>query len=301
MVRGAAAVTQAIESAQKQSRAAFVAYLTAGIPHPDKTVELLLALQAGGADIIELGVPFSDPLADGPVIQLSNQIALSHNVTYADCLDIVTRARAAGLSAPVVLMGYYNPLIAYGEVQAVADAKKAGADAFIVVDLPVEEAGDFVQLCKKNSLSYIPLAALTTRVERLSNIASTADSFIYCVSVTGVTGSRVAVNNELPAFLKRMRDACGEKKVPLAVGFGISTPEQFNQVAKMSEAVVMGSALIKLITDNIEDPNLAKRVTDFAASVCGKKVVESAPKSPKRAAAESAEAQPKSPKRARHN
>lgn len=275
---GAAAVRSAITTANGQGRPAFVAYLTAGFPSPADTVPLLLALQRGGADIIELGIPFSDPLADGPVIQYSNQTALSHGIRYADCLNLVSDARAAGLTVPVILMGYINPLLAYGEVESVKHAKERGADGFIVVDLPVEEAGDFIKLCKSEHLAYVPLAALTTKIERLRRITAVAESFIYCVSVTGVTGSRAVVNNELPEFLARIRDSCGDRHIPLGVGFGISNREQFLQVASLAEAVVMGSALIRLITEwtqdekNTDKVELYDKIAMFAAEICGRKL-----------------------------
>jgi tryptophan synthase len=269
---------------------AFIAYLTAGYPLLNITSQLLLAVQQGGVDIIELGVPFSDPLADGPVIQLSNQVALSppNCVGYSECLNVVKESREIGVVVPIVLMGYYNPLIQYGEEKAVEDAKRAGVDGFIVVDLPAEEAqveGGFADICKNKGLSFIPLAALTTREERLKNIVGLADSFVYCVSVNGVTGARAAVNDELPAFLARIRNAM-TRKVPLAVGFGISNREQFLHVAQHAEAVVIGSALIKIIAEVYDlskppvlsdaadqkerETRLIKAVGEFASKVSGK-------------------------------
>ena len=199
----------------------------------------------------ELGVPFSDPLADGPVIQASNQRALESGVNFQACIDFVSEARRRGLTVPVVLMGYYNPILAYGEEKAVKNAKESGADGFIVVDLPPEEASGFIRLCRASEMSYIPLVALTTREDRLGTVADSADSFLYCVSVTGVTGARKELSSEVPAFLDRVRRYA---KVPLAVGFGISDRTQFLQVAGLAEGVVIGTAIIKAIFANEKDP-----------------------------------------------
>lgn len=280
-----------IRKAIESGNPAFIAYLTAGFPSRTLSPQLLLALQRGGADIIELGVPFSDPIADGPVIQLANQISLAEPncvMGFQDSIEILKEARNIGVHVPIVLMGYYNPILAIGEELAVQEAKNAGADGFIVVDLPVEEAeeGGFAKLCKSQGLAFIPLAALTTKEERLPKIVQIADSFVYCVSVNGVTGARTQVNDELPAFLERIRKAMSTDKVPLAVGFGISNRSQFLHVAQHAEAVVIGSAIIKVVSEAydvskplLSDPAAQKdrenrtiqAVEDFAASVGGKK------------------------------
>lgn len=201
------------------------------------TVPLLLAAEKGGADIIEvcnalavqcawltclcrqIGMPFSDPLADGPTIQDANTIALKNGITYRDVLDFVATARKQGLKAPVVLMGYVNPLIQYGEEKAVVDAKEAGVNGFIVVDLPLEEQPFFFKACRTHHLSFVPLIAPTTRNDRLPALVAAADSYIYCVSLTGITGARTSVSKQLPDFLKRVRSFTN---LPLAVGFGVS-------------------------------------------------------------------------------
>lgn len=229
---------------KKQGRAAFIPYITAGFPSPKETVSLMLALEKGGADVIELGVPFSDPMADGTTIQTANMVALENNISYADCLNFVREARKNGLKAPVVLMGYVNPLIKYGEEKAVKDAKEAGANGFIIVDLPLEEEPLFFKACREQGMSFIPLIAPTTRDGRIPLLCNAADSFIYCVSVAGVTGARKDLPEELPAFLANIKKYT---KLPLAVGFGISSHEHFKQVAAIAEGAVVGSAVINTV------------------------------------------------------
>jgi len=241
------------------SKAQFIAYLTAGYPNPNETVDLLLAMQAGGADVLELGVPFTDPQADGATIQKANEVALSHGVSLAKCIELVAQARAKGLTVPVVLMGYYNPFLAFG-LDALMDAsKKAGVDGFIVVDLPPEEGATFVAKATSRGLAYVPLVSPTTTDERIAYLSSNAGSFLYCVSVTGVTGARGALPADLKAFVSRVRK---NANVPLAVGFGISTPEQVTEVSELSEGVVVGSAIISTI-----DANINKSPADRAAAL----------------------------------
>eukprot|EP00123_Amoebidium_parasiticum_P018301 comp24164_c0_seq1/m.44070 comp24164_c0_seq1/g.44070 ORF comp24164_c0_seq1/g.44070 comp24164_c0_seq1/m.44070 type:complete len:690 (-) comp24164_c0_seq1:243-2312(-) len=230
---------------KQEGRAAFVTYLTAGFPRRQDTVPLLLSLQAGGADVIEIGVPFTDPIADGPTIQYANQVALDHGTnSYADCLDIVREARSQGLTLPVVFMGYYNPIVAYGEQQLISDCKAAGVNGFIVVDLPPEESLAFRRVCRDQGLSFVPLIAPTTTDERMAHLCKCADSFIYCVSLTGVTGERTELSADLPNFVARLR---ANTQLPLAIGFGVSTREHFEQVAALGDGVVIGSAIIRTV------------------------------------------------------
>ena len=226
------------------NKAQLVAYLTAGYPNPGETVDLLLAMQEGGADVLELGVPFTDPQADGTTIQRANEVALTHDVTLAACIDMVASARAKGLTVPVILMGYFNPFLNFGLEKLMDTAKKAGVDGFIVVDLPPEEGSSFVQKATQYGLSYVPLVSPTTTDERVAFLSSNAGSFLYCVSVTGVTGARGALPSDLKAFVERVRS---HSNVPLAVGFGISTPEQVEEVSQLAEGVVVGSAIINAI------------------------------------------------------
>jgi tryptophan synthase len=239
----------AAKFAKSDEKAQLIAYLVAGYPHPDETVDLLLAMQAGGADVLELGVPFTDPQADGTTIQKANEGALKYQVSLKNCLEIVTLARTKGLVVPIVLMGYYNPFLAFGLDYLMDESKKAGVDGFIIVDLPPEEGSSFVDKATARGLSYIPLVSPTSTDERISYLSKSAGSFLYCVSVTGVTGARGALAGDLKEFVGRVR---ANSKVPLAVGFGISTPEQVAEVSELSEGVVVGSAIINTIEGSMD-------------------------------------------------
>ncbi|KAI8909599.1 tryptophan synthase beta subunit-like PLP-dependent enzyme [Gorgonomyces haynaldii] len=256
--------------AKKQSRPAFVAYLTAGFPKREDTVPLMLSLEKGGADVIELGsVPFSDPIADGPTIQDSSFIALQNNITIEDCLEYVREARKQGLKAPVVFMGYYNPFLMYGEAQLMKDCKQASVDGFIVVDLPPEEAVRFRDLAADNGLSYIPLITPSTSESRLKKLVTVASSFIYVVSTLGVTGARAQVDSGLPQLIAKIKS---QTSLPLAVGFGVSTREHFVQVGAQAEGVVIGSKIITVAKQAAQHER-AQKVLEFAETVTGRKNV----------------------------
>lgn len=253
----------------EQGIPAFVTFVTAGYPSLDDTVPILLAMQEGGADVIELGVPFSDPVADGPAIQETNSIALKNSIDYSIVLRQLREARAKGLTAPVLLMGYYNPLLAYGEDKSIQDASEAGANGFIVVDLPPEEAISFRQKCSKVNLSYIPLIGPSTSPNRIQFLASIADTFIYIVSKMGTTGSSTTgiVNTTLPSLLSRVRE---HTAVPLAVGFGVATREHFNIVSDAgADGVVIGSRLVSIIKESPEG-EIAQRVESYCREICMK-------------------------------
>lgn len=244
-------------------------FITAGYPTIDDTVPILLGMQAGGADIIELGVPFSDPVADGPAIQETNTVALESNIDYATVLGLIREARRQGLTAPVLLMGYYNPLLAYGEDKAVQDAYEAGANGFIMVDLPPEEAIAFREKCRKANLSYVPLIAPSTTLHRIKFLASIADSFIYLVSKMGTTGSsdKVAMNQALPDIIRRVRE---HATVPISVGFGVATRDHYNTVADAgADGVVVGSRLVSVIK-NSPKGEIAKNVEAYCLELCQK-------------------------------
>ncbi|KAF9265600.1 tryptophan synthetase [Marasmius fiardii PR-910] len=226
-------------------------------------------MQNGGSDIIELGVPFSDPIADGPVIQESNTIALKHDVDYATVLGQLKDARSKGLTAPVILMGYYNPILAYGEDRAIQDAKEAGANGFVMVDLPPEEALTFRDKCTKANLSYVPLIAPSTTLHRIKFLASIADSFIYVVSKMGTTGSSDAVdiNKALPDIIARVREYA---TVPIAVGFGVANRGHFDFVANAgADGVVIGSRLVSIVKDSAQDQYI-QNVEKFCAEISQK-------------------------------
>ncbi|KAJ8105788.1 hypothetical protein ONZ43_g7284 [Nemania bipapillata] len=229
---------QTFKRCKAENRTALVTYVTAGFPKPELMPGILLAMQKGGADVIELGVPFTDPIADGPTIQTSNTVALDNGVTIKSTLQMVTDSRAQGLTVPVLLMGYYNPLLSYGEEALLTDCKAAGINGFIVCDLPPEEAVSFRKFCSRGGLSYVPLIAPATSDARMKLLCALADSFIYVVSRQGVTGALGTLNANLPNLLERVKKYSGDK--PAAVGFGVSTREHFQSVAAIADGVVIG-------------------------------------------------------------
>ena len=234
-----------------------------------------MALQNGGADVLELGVPFTDPQADGATIQKANEVALSYGVTLQSCINMVIDARSRGLTVPVVLMGYYNPFLAYGLDKLMEDSKNAGIDGFIVVDLPPEEGSIFVTKASSRGLSYIPLVSPTTTNDRIAYLSSNAGSFMYCVSVTGVTGARGDLPSDLKSFVDRVRE---NSNAPLAVGFGISTPDQVAEVSKVAEGVVVGSAIISAIDSAASKSPLerAKYLENYTSSMTSKLTLKNA-------------------------
>lgn len=231
---------------KKEGRKALVNFITAGFPTIEDTLPILEGFQKAGVDIIELGVPFSDPIADGPTIQKANTLALENGVTVSLCLDLVKQARERGVTVPIILMGYYNPILRYGEEKLVADAAKAGANGFIVVDLPPEEAISFRRICTRNGLSFVPLVAPVTSDERLKLLGSIADSFIYVVSKMGTTGASTLVSQGIAELCARVRKFAGQD-IPLAVGFGVSTRDHFLQVGEAADGVVIGSQILTLL------------------------------------------------------
>ncbi|KAI9791851.1 MAG: tryptophan synthetase [Peltula sp. TS41687] len=284
------AIKHTFERCKKEERSALVTYVTAGFPSPEETIDIMLGMEAGGADLIELGLPFTDPIADGPTIQkantvsflreldlklmetlIPNQIALKHNVTVTSTLQTVREARAKGLRAPVLLMGYYNPLLIYGEERIMQDAREAGVNGFIVVDLPPEEAVRFRNFCARASLSYVPLIAPATSESRLKLLCKIADSFIYVVSRMGVTGATGTLNAALPELLERVHRYSGN--VPAAVGFGVSTRDHFLSVSKIAEGVVIGSQIINTLMESPAGKG-ADAVREYCAEISGRNGVQ---------------------------
>lgn len=235
---------QTFQNAKKEGRKALVTFMTAGFPSIEDTVPILKGFQDGGVDVIELGMPFSDPIADGPTIQLSNNIALKNGVTMQLTLQLLRRARESGVTVPIILMGYYNPILNYGEEKFIKDAADAGANGFIIVDLPPEEALKFRNYVHDNGLSLIPLVAPSTTDERLQLLAQLASSFIYVVSRMGTTGVQSSMATDLDKLIGRVRSFTGD--IPIAVGFGVSTRDHFNSVGELADGVVIGSKIINL-------------------------------------------------------
>jgi tryptophan synthase alpha chain len=243
------------QQVRADGRSALMPYFTLGYPTPEQSLEILVEIARRGADLIELGVPFSDPLADGPTIQHSTQVALQQGITLARCLEMTAELRKRGVSQPLILMGYYNPILAYGIERFVEQAARCGADGFIVPDLPPEEAGPLQTACAAKGLALIYLLAPTSTPERIALTARRASGFLYLVSLTGVTGARRGLASDLEAFIQRVRAASkqADLDLPLAVGFGISTPQQAAQVAGLADGVIIGSALINAV-DRSDQP-----------------------------------------------
>lgn len=226
-----------------EGRKGLITFITAGDPDLNGTVDLVLRLDAAGADIIELGVPFSDPLADGPVIQQASGRALAAGASLAKILETVSIIKPQ-CQAPLVLMGYYNPFYQFGLARFTAAAAEAGVNGLIIPDLPLEESGPLRDLAEQAALDLIPLVSPVTTEHRLQGIAAQARGFVYCVSVTGVTGARKEIGTDLERFTARVRR---HSSLPLAIGFGISRPEQAAQMSRYCDAVVVGSAIVAVI------------------------------------------------------
>jgi tryptophan synthase len=243
--------------------------MTAGFPTVKDSVEILLSMQQGGVDVIELGVPFSDPLADGKMIQYANQVALTkEQMSVAKCFELLRAARAKGLKVPVVFMGYANPLFSFGLDNFLQHSIEAQVDGLILVDLPPEESQDWITKCSDNGISFVPLISPTSTEERIEKLCSfNSDGFIYVISSMGVTGQRDQVNQHLPELVQKVRKY---SKIPIAVGFGVSNREQFLKVSELADGVVMGSAFIKVVKDAHGKESIATKVTEFSRSICGR-------------------------------
>ena len=239
------AIARRFAALRDRGRRALIPYVTAGHPDPAKSLELLHALEGAGADVIEIGVPFSDPMADGPVIQGSSQQALAHGMTFDRVLELIATAR---LSIPVVLFSYLNPLMAAGR-DALVRAADAGAHGVLVTDLPVGSDPELETWFGEGPLAFVRLVAPTTPRERMAEIARHGSGFVYLISRLGVTGAREDVASDLPATVKRLREVTD---LPVAVGFGVSTPEQARTIAALADGVVVGSAIVRAAGESVE-------------------------------------------------
>ncbi len=252
-------VDQKFKDLKKQKKKAFIAFVTAGDPDLKTTENLVYALEQSGADIIELGVPFSDPLADGPTIQEASYRALKNKVTIPKILDLVKRIRKTS-QVPICLMTYYNPVFYFGEKKFVQEASKAGVDGVIIPDLPPEEAEVLIGQARKNNFSTIFFLSPTTKNERIKVIEKASSGFIYYVSIAGVTGMRQALPKNLKENLKIIKRIV---KKPLCVGFGISSANQAKDISKYCDGVIVGSAIIKQIVKNKGKANLISNIKRF--------------------------------------
>ena len=240
---------------RKEGRAGLVTYLTAGDPDPDTSSRLFAGLAAAGADLIEIGMPFSDPMADGPVIQEAGQRALKQGMTLQRTLTLVRELRRADNATPIVLMGYYNPIYRYGAEAFARDAVDAGVDGVIVVDLPPEEDAELTEPARAAGLDFVRLATPTSDDQRLPRILEHAGGFIYYVAIAGITGTRSADSASVAAAVARLRRFT---RLPIAVGFGIRTPGQAAAVARAADAAVVGSSLVQRLALNLNPEGNAK-------------------------------------------
>lgn len=240
-----------------------IAYIMAGDPSLEDTESLIIELEKAGADLIELGIPFSDPLADGPTIQKAAARALEQDVSLRVVIDLVKRIRKVS-QVPIIFMSYYNPVFKYGEEKFVTDAVKAGVDGIIIPDLPPEEAGSLTAFARRKGLDTIFLLAPTSDEDRIKTVCSNSTGFIYYVSLTGVTGTREGVAKDIKGMVRRIK---GHTKNPVAVGFGISRPEQAKEISSWADGVIVGSAIVKIIEENIGRKTMPKKVHDFVKTL----------------------------------
>ena len=256
-------IRETFASLKRAGRGGFIPFITAGDPDLTTTELLLVELAAAGADIIELGVPFSDPVADGETIQRASERALRKGVTLRDALTCIARAKQH-IDVPIVLFSYFNPLLSFGRDRLANDAKEAGVNAVLVTDLIPEEAHTWTETLIQFDLDPIFLVAPTTSDKRLKQIARQARGFIYAVSRAGVTGARDEMTGDAEALVKRVRTV---SDLPVAVGFGISTAEQIQQVWRFAEAAVIGSAIVREIEKLSASPDLVIRIGELARSL----------------------------------
>jgi tryptophan synthase alpha chain len=252
-----------IEKAFRDKPHLLIAYITAGDPHPDRTADLVVALERGGADLIELGVPFSDPIADGPVIQRAGYRAIQHGTTLTRVLEIAKQVRKVS-EVPLLLFTYLNPVEKYGVERLARDAKAAGIDGCLLTDASVEEAAEYVRVMRQQDLDTVFLGAPTSSDRRLKLVAKFSSGFIYLVSRTGVTGEQSAVSASVGPLVERVKAI---SKLPLAVGFGVSRAEHVAEIGSIAPGVVVGSAIMSLIEKYGDAPDLEQRLEDFARTL----------------------------------
>jgi len=242
---------------------ALIVYLTAGDPSLDVTKKLIFALEKSGVDILEIGVPFSDPTADGPVIQAAAQRSLKAGTTLEGVLKMVAKVRKVS-NIPIVLFGYFNPIFAYGVKKFAQAARNAGVDGVLVVDLPYEEARELRDYTDAVGIDFISLIAPTTDKERLRKIVSKASGFLYYISITGITGTAAPKIGNIKTEVNKIRKIT---KLPIAVGFGISRPEQAREIGRFADGVVIGSAVVRLIDENKNNGDLSNILSDYISNI----------------------------------
>jgi tryptophan synthase alpha chain len=239
-------ISETFKRLRSEGKKAFIPYIMSGDPSLKETEEIVLLFEECGADIVELGVPFSDPLADGPTIQRASERALQKGTTLRSVISLVYDLREI-TQIPLVLMTYFNPIFRYGSENFIRDAKKAGVDGVIIPDLPPDEAGDFIRISKKHGLDTIFLLAPTSTENRIKKVIKSSCGFIYYVAITGITGSNLLLDGTMEILLAHIRKYTAN---PIAVGFGVSSPDDAANIAKLSDGVIVGSAIIKRLQEN---------------------------------------------------
>lgn len=260
-------IDQKFKELKKRKKKAFIAFLTAGYPNLKVTEDLVVAFEKSGVDIVEIGVPFSDPLADGKTIQAASQKALEHDITLEKILHLVKRIRKRS-GIPIALMTYYNPVFHFGDEKFIALAKSAGVDGVIIPDLPPEEAKDLIKAARAKGVATVFFLAPTTSRHRIQRIADASSGFIYYVSVTGITGTGQSIAAE--SIGKHIRQIKQFTNKPVCVGFGVSTPHQVRSIAKISDGVIVGSEIIRQIDKNAGKKDLVIRVAKFVGNLINK-------------------------------
>ena len=253
------------EALKAVNKTALIPFITAGDPHPSVTVNLMHDMVQAGASVLELGIPFSDPMAEGPVIQLACERALKHNVSLADVLEMVKEFRSKDTNTPIVLMGYTNPVEVMGYEKFATTAASAGVDGLILVDLPPEEGAELISALKVNKIDMIFLLAPTSTDERIQLICDQASGFVYYVSLKGVTGS---ANLDVESVVSKVNQIRSHTSIPVGVGFGIRDAESAAQVAAVADAVVVGSAIVNRVAENADNPDeISKQVCALLSSM----------------------------------
>lgn len=254
-------ISQTFAECKAAGRTALMPFLTVGYPDLETSEAILMAMVEAGADMLEIGTPFSDPLADGPTVQHTSQVSLDKGTKLRDAMALVKRVREKGVTVPITLMGYYNPVVKYGVEKYAADCADAGVDGFIVPDLPIEESDRLHKAAQQHNLDLIFMAAPTTTDARLRKVNELGSGYVYCVAVTGVTGARDEMSATLDDYMARVRS---HTDLPLGIGFGISTPEHVEHVGRVADGAIVASAIINYMNEHPDDmPAAASRFVKY--------------------------------------